>query len=735
MSSPGSAASSQRRTSVRGSPSMKSGIPRSSSRAATARAVSQPSYDFLTGSGNTPHALGTSRLRQSTNGGLPRLDSGSDKLRAEIKALQYELATLKSDKEVNDLRLEAELVDAQRLAEDEGSKSVILASETRVAVQKYEKLSRELRDTELAAINEKQDLEQKLRRAQDKCRGLQEDIEEGRMEISAVERQLNHKLSESESRANTLQQTCDTLQSQLADNTASKELVRTQLECRARELGQLETEILSLKSSAGDQGTLDLIKNELTEQVNHIRTLEGTTREQAAELKRFRQLSKSVEIVEEEKRALEGKVRMMDDLRRELSESKLQQQLLQNEKASWAAYLANESSFGEEMQFNTPDELARALVNERLEKIGLLDKLGSVKPELGEKDSIIKSLEMELSQVKAVAGSGRSTRSTENESRKIARIDRQRVLAVKEVEYLRAQLKTFDAEETTFQLEGYDAQKVQRIAQLEGLVDQYRKELETQVNESATHSVSISTEQTGTKRPREEEPDERLGQLSRKNRKLQDELATLKKAGKMMENELSTQKSLLKSQAVSKTRVLELRSNPTANMMAVKAATLAALKEENTALLARLQGSSVKSVPLRSLESSQRDLSDMQKIVAEKEKRMNRLKQIWSSKSIEFREAVASVLGWKVDFMPNGRVKLTSMFHYSDEDDGMGEEKSLIFDGETGTMKISGGPKSTYALELREQVKFWVDDRREIPCFLAACTLEFYEKTTRALRI
>lgn len=51
-----------------------------------------------------------------------------------------------------------------------------------------------------------------------------------------------------------------------------------------------------------------------------------------------------------------------------------------------------------------------------------------------------------------------------------------------------------------------------------------------------------------------------------------------------------------------------------------------------------------------------------------------------------------------------------------------------------GTMKISGGPRSLFARKISDQIKFWVTDRGEIPCLLAALTLEFYEETTRAAR-
>lgn len=71
----------------------------------------------------------------------------------------------------------------------------------------------------------------------------------------------------------------------------------------------------------------------------------------------------------------------------------------------------------------------------------------------------------------------------------------------------------------------------------------------------------------------------------------------------------------------------------------------------------------------------------MEKVVADKEKRMQRLKEIWSAKSMEFREAVFSLLGWKLDFLQNGRVRVTHMFA------GNSEDQSIEFDGEKGELK------------------------------------------------
>lgn len=58
--------------------------------------------------------------------------------------------------------------------------------------------------------------------------------------------------------------------------------------------------------------------------------------------------------------------------------------------------------------------------------------------------------------------------------------------------------------------------------------------------------------------------------------------------------------------------------------------------------------------------------------------------------------------------MPNGRVRATSILYPKSFHDGEEVENSIEFDGEKGTMKVSGGPRSAFASEIRPQIEFWV---------------------------
>ena len=613
-------------------------------------------------------------------------------------------------------------------------------SSKHVASHKYEALSKELKVVQDQATNQQHDLEKKVRALQEENRSLKEDVEEAQAELSTLDRQHQHQLQEIDSKHATLKKTLSDLRGDLDAKTSVLAVTQRKLAEREADAGHLESEILRLKAQTGDVETLAVIKRELSEQVAHIRKLETANREQIAELKQYRRNHKAVEVVEEEKRALESKVNLMEDLRKELREAQLQRQILEDERQSWTSYLQNEAGPDGNVEFKSPEDLARALVKERLESASLLERLGAIHPELLEKEEIIKSLEedrnkihSELDRLRTSGGGG--------DHRVKARIERQRALAVKEVEYLREQLRTFDSEETTYHSENqFDVQKTKRIQDLESIVDQYRLELLTlsdelsQREDNTPSAIPLET----LKRPREDENDDRLGQLSRKNRKLQDTLSTLQHDHALLQSDLSATKSQLSSlQKSSQTRILALRSNPTSDAEAIKLSTLTSLRDENKALLAQLESpkntSPAPFVPLATLANVRAEILTLEASVASKEKMLLRLKESFSRKALEFREAVASLLGWQMNFLPNGRVRMTSIFYPPNDDDDEGGN-SLVFDGESGSMQISGGPKSEFGREVRGLIAFWVVERKEVPGFLAAATLEFYERTTRAAR-
>lgn len=629
-------------------------------------------------------------------------------------------------------------------------------------------MAKELKEIQEQSLSEKTGFERKIRDLQDEKQNIQEELNDTQAQLSDQERQFKYQLNELEAVRASLQNTIDELQRDLQEARNSQQNTQEKLSQREAEVADLESQNIQLKADGSDAETLVVLKRELSEQVNHIRELETTNRDQTIELRHLRKVQKNVEVVEEQKRTLENQLQFLSGLEAELSTVQIQKQVLEDERQSWASLLQEND---QPVEFDSPEAVVRALVQERIEKATLVDRLGTVDAQFLEKDEVIGSLEKEKAQLRQeleklrVAGSISAGASASGvaEARVRSRLERQRALAVKEVEYLRAQLKTFDTEEETMNTDQstYDEQKSAQIAQLEQLLDEYRNDLQKAHEELSKREAPSQQEDAqvrGTKRPLSptdsDAESERLAVLTRKNRKLQESYEKSKQATTLAKRELEAAKSQIKSlKSRSHTRILELRENPTAEAEKIKMTTLNTLRSENQALLAQLRGehSGVKVVPVSTLDSLKLEMQELEQVIADKEKRMRRFKEIFTAKSSEFREAVASLLGYKLDFLPSGRVRVTSMFHLSaayrhgDSDArsdsrgpgsmGNGEENSIVFDGENGTMKVSGPPNSLFALEIKPLIKFWVEERKDIPCFLAAMTLDFYDKTTRAARM
>ncbi|KAI9886046.1 MAG: hypothetical protein M1823_002166 [Watsoniomyces obsoletus] len=740
---------------------------------ATGRNASiQPVYDFLTGSASPPPAPSQQQRSTFRQSQLVKPDQGNQDLRAELKALQYELSTFKQERDLLVLRHEKELSEVQAKADSDFNKAQILEAERNAATRRYESLAREIRDSQDAAINERADLERQLRTAREKVQAAEDNAEELRTELESHERQSTQRIQELQRRNDSLQDTSSELRRELEVKHESLQTTQQTLAAKEAQQADLENEVLRLKAHAGDTETMEVIKQEISEQVSHIKKLEVTNREQLSELKRYRKYQRGIEIVEEEKRGLESKLARMDDLRKELSESQLQKQILEDERKAWSMYFQTEggNGNGKNVEYDSPEAMARALVEERLQKAALLEKVGGLQAEMVERDEMIRGLEGEIQRLKTdveklkTSGGGRGN-GVGGASR--SRLERQKALAVKEVEFLRAQLRTFDAEDATFNLGKLDELKAVRIQELEELVDEHRKEIAVlhdqllQKEDGGNNDISKGPHKRLLDDTKPHLEDERIGVLTRKNRALQDEISKLTQTITLLHQELSIQKSQITSlKQTSRTRILELRKNPTSDHTAIKQSTLDLLREENRELLSLLEQQSAHTesnphgkngeregnerlIPLATLNRTRLEIHDLERLVAEKEKRMTRLKQIWSSKSLEFREAVASILGWKMDFLPNGRVRLSSLTTTNNnpmkkpreeqevggKDEEEDDERSIIFDGEQGTMKISGGGEmGVFGREIQGLIRFWVEERKSVPCLMAALVLEEYEK-------
>ncbi|KAM0223965.1 hypothetical protein ACHAQD_002327 [Fusarium lateritium] len=716
--------------------------------------ATQPTYNLFTGESNLPRPASRQSLaaesvrpgsRESHKENMAPPDADEyekyrreiESLKAEIGTLQYRMQTSDQEKEIALSQHNSKLEQARRREHDESQQRQAAEAEREKAVAQSEVLRRELEEVKDSVDGDRKQLERKAREAEDEARLLQEQLEDLSTAKDDAARIADRKNTDMEMQITAFQKTIQELEQENEQRETILQQTQAQLAEKDGQIANLEADVLRLKAQSGDAETMEIIRQELTEQVQHIRNLESTNREQLSELKHLRALSKAVEVVEEEKRTLQRRLESAELVEAELSEARIQRQRLEDERLAWAAYLRNNAEMSEN-EFDSPEAVARALVEERLTNASYVEKVGVLQAEIASAQNTIQSLNNEKSHLMSEVENAKSAANATNTDKARLRLDRQRALAVKEVEYLRAQLKTFDTEDETLQPEQFDQARSQRVQELEELVDKYKTEVQNLHAElSAIEPSATGTPQpaTGSKRSRAEDDStqEQLGQLTRKKRMLEEQVTKFQNKMALLEKDLSTSREQLQAaKQQTQTRVLSLKSNPTSDFEAIKRSTLEALKKENEDLLAKLRGSApVPTIPTSVLSAMEREIAAAKTETASAEKRTRRLKEVWGSKSQEFKEAIFSTLGWTVTFIPNGKMRVESTFYPSQTDE---HENSIIFDGERGTMKVGGGPRSAFARRISDQIGFWVREKGCIPGFLAALTLEFYEEHTKATK-
>ena len=664
-----------------------------------------------------------------------------ESLKAEIGTLQYRIQTSEQEKEIALSTQGNKVEQARRREQDEAQRRQAAEAAQDRAVEQMNNLKEEMEELKNTIDQDKRALERRAHVAEDESRLLQEQLEDLSTAKEEAARMADKKANDLQIQITSIQSSVQEIEETAQAKDGMVQQLQTQLASKDAQIADLEADVLRLKAQSGDAETMEIIKKELSEQVSHIRALEATNREQLAELKHLRAVNRATEVVEEEKRTLQRKLEAAETLEQELVEARIQRQRLEDERLSWTSYLKSASN-EIDTHFESPADLARALTEERLTSASHLEKVGALQADIVSLQDNIQSLVREKTALKSQVEEAKTSAQASSTDRTLLRLDRQRALAVKEVEYLRAQLKTFDVEDETMEPEKFDEARATRVQELENIVDNYRKEVEglhaelTSRDSNATPKVPQPT--IGSKRTRSDDEDaqEQVGQLTRKNRKLQEDLSNVQTKMALLEKDLAaSREQLTAAKEHNQTRVLSLRANPTSDYEAIKRATLDALQKENKELLATLHSknpnSTISYIPTSVLGAMEREVAAAKAETASAQKSARRLKEVWGSKSQEFKEAIFSTLGWTVTFIPNGKMRVESTFFPSQTDE---HENSIVFDGERGTMKVGGGPKSPFARRISDQISFWVREKGCIPGFLAALTLEFYEEHTRSTK-
>ncbi|WWC68115.1 uncharacterized protein I206_102036 [Kwoniella pini CBS 10737] len=278
-----------------------------------------------------------------------------------------------------------------------------------------------------------------------------------------------------------------------------------------------------------------------------------------------------------------------------------------------------------------------------------------------------------------------------------------------------------------------------KVTELERLVELYKSELDSISRDSRETELRIAQGMGLVKSSDLQLAKDQISQLEQDIQSLESTITELTSANTRLDGEVNDLMRRVASGEYNPQieRVLELKDSPANRIMAVRQQTLVDLKNENDELLEKMreldeiianssstgsENASVASVPRSSFDRLKKEKEDLER---SHEKRLMRLKEIFTSKSKEFLEAVYSLLGWRIKFDESGSdIRLTSM--YAPKGKSGLTLKFASQEGHFGTMQMSG----MMARGLEESRHFWIVERQSVPGFLAQVTTEMFEKTT-----
>ncbi|KAF8598124.1 hypothetical protein BDV93DRAFT_526935 [Ceratobasidium sp. AG-I] len=575
---------------------------------------------------------------------------------------------------------------------------------------------------------------------------LKEETELSRAALATQVRELSATNSELQDAQEELAGNIQSLKSSVAIlerklSTTETELHASQAQVTARQnltttlRAQLDYALAELKTlkisgvAPGREKEWAVVKDELARQTSHITQL---TRHNA-QLTRQLQAQHNAELVREENRALQTRIADLDAEVQRMARAEAELRASAN-----AAAKPAENPGGTREKEDREPELTRL----RMQNAALLDEVGELRSAGGKATGKARGTNNVLE------GDADDEEGDEDAEAQIADLEA-------EAERLRGmvaalQVKVRVGSEERKVLRGIlsstysDAEGAlsARIEQLEKIIEQKDSEaggvdvadmsMRSQIGDATFSTVRWEAVREREKR---EQAEEEIAELSAQIEAHEQTIEGLEQSLYELRGEVAAG-----THSQPGTRVLQLADNPEARWFEMREEEVGRMREEIVVLRkavteagmggSQVQGTGTDGVPRETYENLQREKEELEEVVKQKEKRLMRLKSVFQSKAVEFRDSISSLLGYKLHFEPK-HVRLTSVY---DRDIDLKFASGGGNQAVMGPIRIGGGQnKEDIEAQVLELKTIWVDQKQNVPCFLANLTMYAYERAEMGL--
>lgn len=658
------------------------------------------SFNSNNGNGNG-NGLGVGTGGNNVNGTHER---ALDELKSEINSLNYLIKDLKDQIELGKIESEQKINELTKELSQQHLQNDNISSDQVFLYNQNKELHSKLKHVNENYTDERQKYDEEIKSLKNELFQLKKDYDE-------IQSESKYKLSkvEQEQYSNQVQiDNLNQLNSTLSDELDSKNDIISQLRQQLNEqnstIEKLNSDLISIPSR-DEIDSVSTIRKQLSEQVSYIQELEMKNLTQAEQIKKLTLNRQNTEILKEEKAALTKKLGKINELNDTINDLNLQILNLQQENSKWKIYLNEEDD-------TKIEEFVKNFKLIKDENVLLKDNFNKVDTELKKTKNAYN--ELFITHEKLNTNFQNLSKSYSNLEKLNHEIEQQKNLSFEESNFLREQLKNLDQE-----LSLNEDDKNKYIQNLEGLVDEYKQKIEQLTKQ-------MPKEQISNKRPRTDDSDEEdttrnfqksVSRLEDENFQLNNKISKLLNENSVLLKKIESFQDIKEK----KIRILQLRNNPYSNDQFIKKEMLDALKRENNDLLGKLPMG--ESISKAAYDRSQLENQELERKIHELNKRIQRLREIFSAKSLEFIDAVYSLLGFKLEFLPSNKIKLKSKYVKNDEN-------CLMIDTVKQTFKTSKfNDEDDDFFKISENlIDFWIKEKGDIPCFLAALNLELFEK-------
>jgi len=657
-----------------------------------------------------------------------RIDGDHRASKERLARIEYELSTLKTEK-----RLLQQSKDA--------------------AIGRYEELLAKKNDELLHLqnnfdylFNQRKDLQSKLLNQKEVASASSSTLNSELKSLATENKALRGKLEKYERQFNSISGKCDHLRADLNRELQSNDQFRDRIKEMKDEnhrLTKLNDDILErMKALSGQLESNNSFNNYEDLQLRLV-SLQKTNNQLQFRVDSLLQQKTSIELLKQKNASLESKISKL-----ERAEEKAELLQLENLelRTKFDEYFGVISTSVQSNNSESTDDSVLKFVETFKElqnkNLVLFEKLSEVESNVSRLEDTNLRLQDEINQELKPKLENLQNMVIQQEN-EIKELKKQKVLNSKEIEFLRNSLKSLDSVTAHIQATkisaGTDGSSKetearrqatnQYLSNLEKLVDDYKKEVET-LRRNSTLPQSVITP---AKRPRLIDEDDTKTRaaiaLRNENLELLAEIRNLKD-----KLNLVTKKLKLAEKATDSTNhILELRSNPFSKDQAIKQETLNRLQDENRSLIAKyVESRNVESVPRAVFARQENDKDVLQAKIDHLTKRIDRLSSVYAEKSKEIIAVISRYFGYKIEFIlsplnPNemcSKIKLVSK--YTTRKDLGVSPPYLTLDVHNKSLKANG----TYEFKAmcEELVNQWVNEKNQIPCFLSALNLKIYNE-------